>query len=96
MNGKPGNTNTTSGRVPGPAIHRRLARAGSLCWHVGGVTDSFGDDLAVLDDGLGLLPYCNGVHDDLGDLRRRIRYRRSVADGTLPSGYATEDGVALH
>ncbi|SET61200.1 Type 1 glutamine amidotransferase-like domain-containing protein [Nonomuraea wenchangensis] len=70
--------------------------AGSLCWHAGGVTDSFGDDLDVLDDGLGFVPFSNGVHDDLGDQPRRARFRESVGGGALPSGYATEDGVALH
>lgn len=36
------------------------------------------------------------MHDDLGDQPRRTAYRRFVADGTLPGGYATEDGVGLH
>lgn len=70
--------------------------AGSLCWHSGGVTDSFGDSLTVLDDGLGFLPFSNGVHDDLADQPRRARYRQAVADGLLPPGHATEDGVGLH
>jgi peptidase E len=70
--------------------------AGSLCWHTGGPTDSFGDDLAPFTDGLGLLPYSNGVHDDLDDQPRRAVYRALVAAGSLPAGYATEDGVALH
>ncbi|GGK91563.1 peptidase E [Sphaerisporangium melleum] len=70
--------------------------AGSLCWHSGGVTDSFGDALDAIDDGLGLLPFSNGVHDDLGDQPRRERYRYFVAQGGLPAGHATEDGVALH
>ncbi|AWS46858.1 peptidase E [Streptosporangium sp. 'caverna'] len=70
--------------------------AGSLCWHLGGVTDSFGDDLGPVDNGLGLLPFSNGVHDDLDDQPRRRRFRELVGKGDLPSGYATEDGVALH
>lgn len=70
--------------------------AGSLCWHTGGPTDSFSDDLAPFTDGLGLVPYSNGVHDDLDDQPRREVYRAMVADGTLPAGYATEDGTALH
>jgi len=36
--------------------------AGSLCWHVGGTTDSFGPELRPVTNGLGLLPYSNGVH----------------------------------
>ena len=70
--------------------------AGSLCWHLGGVTDSFGDSLDAVSDGLGFLPFSNGVHDDLGDQPRRQRFRESIAAGSLPPGYATEDGVALH
>ena len=70
--------------------------AGSLCWHVGGPTDSFHDGLDPFLDGLGFLPYSNGVHDDSADQPRRQAYRAMVADGTLPPGYASEDGVGLH
>jgi peptidase E len=70
--------------------------AGSLCWHLGGPTDSFRDALDVFADGLGLVPYSNGVHDDLDDQPRRQVYREFVAGGQLPAGYATEDGVGLH
>jgi peptidase E len=70
--------------------------AGSLCWHQGGVTDSFGDSLDPVTDGLGFLPFSNGVHDDLTDQPRRQCFRELVAAGRLPAGYATEDGVGLH
>lgn len=70
--------------------------AGSLVWHLGGTTDSYRDQLDPFTDGLGLLRYSNGVHDDLTDHPRRQAYRRLVADGTLPAGYATEEGVGLH
>jgi peptidase E len=70
--------------------------AGSLCWHVGGPTDSWSDQLAPFTDGLGLIPYSNAVHDDLADQPRRRVYRDLVAAGALPGGYATEDGVGLH
>lgn len=70
--------------------------AGSLCWHLGGPTDSFGDSLAPFTDGLGLVPFSNGVHDDLDDQPRRSVYREMVAAGQLAAGYATEDGVGLH
>jgi peptidase E len=50
----------------------------------------------VFTDGLGLLPYSNGVHDSLDDQPRRRVYREYVANGELPAGYATEDGVGLH
>jgi hypothetical protein len=47
-------------------------------------------------DGLGFLPYSNGVHDDFAGQPRRQVYRAMVADGTLPPGYASEDGLGLH
>ena len=68
--------------------------AGSICWHVGGTTDSFGPDLRAVDNGLGLLPYANGVHYDSEEQRRPLLHRL-VADGTLPTAYATDDGVGL-
>ncbi len=70
--------------------------AGSMCWHLSGPTDSFSDALDPFTDGLGLLPYSNGVHDDFGDQPRRQVYRRLVGGGVLPAGYASEDGVGLH
>lgn len=70
--------------------------AGSLCWHVGGPTDSYRDALDPFLDGLGFLPYSNGVHDDFAGQPRRRVYREMVAAGVLPAGYATEDGVGLH
>lgn len=70
--------------------------AGSLCWHIGGPTDSYRDALDPFTDGMALVPYSNGVHDDLPDQPRRETYRRMVGEGVLPAGYATEDGVGLH
>lgn len=72
------------------------ASAGSLCWHVGGPTDSYRDSLDPFTAGLGLLPFSNGVHDDLADQPRRETYRQMVAQRRLPAGYATEDGVGIH
>jgi peptidase E len=69
--------------------------AGSLCWHVGGPTDSYRDSLDPFTGGLAFLPYSNGVHDDLDDQPRRAAFRELVAGGKLPAGYATEDGVGL-
>jgi peptidase E len=68
--------------------------AGSLCWHVGGTTDSFGPELRPVTDGLGFLPYANGVHYD-SEAQRRPLFQRLIAGGTLPDGYATDDGVGL-
>jgi peptidase E len=69
--------------------------AGSLCWHIGGPTDSWRDSLDPFTGGLAFLPYSNGVHDDLDDQPRRAAFRDLVTSGTLPAGYATEDGVGL-
>ena len=68
--------------------------AGSICWHVGGSTDSFGLTLRPFTAGLGWLPYSNGVHYD-GEVQRRPTMHRLIGDGTLPDGYATDDGAGL-
>lgn len=68
--------------------------AGSLCWHVGGTTDSFGPELRTVTNGLALLPWGNGVHYD-SEPQRRPLLQALVADGTLPTSYATDDGVGL-
>ncbi|RFS85467.1 peptidase E [Actinomadura spongiicola] len=69
--------------------------AGALCWHVGGGTDSFGPRLRPLTDGLGFLPFSCGVHYD-SEPQRRPLLQQLVGEGTLPSGYAADEGVALH
>jgi peptidase E len=69
--------------------------AGSLCWHTGGTTDSFGPDLVGLPDGLGLLPYSHCPHYD-GEEQRRPLYHRLVGEGALDPGYAVDEGAALH
>jgi peptidase E len=68
--------------------------AGSICWHVGGTTDSFGPDLRPVTNGLALVPFSNGVHYD-SEEQRRPTFQRLIADGTLPAGYATDDGVGV-
>lgn len=67
--------------------------AGSICWHTGGSTDSFGE-LRAFTDGLGWLPYSNGVHYD-SESERRPAMHRFIAEGTLSDGYATDDGAGL-
>ncbi len=69
--------------------------AGSICWFVGGTTDSFGPGLAPVTDGLGLLPYGNGVHYD-SEAGRRPLVHELVADAALPETHCTDDGVGLH
>jgi peptidase E len=68
--------------------------AGSICWHIGGSTDSFGLKLRAFTEGLGWLPYSNGVHYD-GEEQRRPTMHELIGDGTLPDGYATDDGAGL-
>jgi peptidase E len=68
--------------------------AGSLCWHVGGTTDSFGPDLRVITNGLAFLPYSNSPHHD-AEAQRRPLIHRLIAEGTLPDGFATENGTGL-
>jgi peptidase E len=68
--------------------------AGSLCWHVGGPTDSYGPKLRLQLNGLAFLPYGNGVHYD-SEAGRRPLVRQAVADGTLPMTYCTDDGAGL-
>ena len=67
--------------------------AGSICWYVGGTTDSFGP-LRAVTNGLALLPFANGVHYD-SEADRRPLVQRLVADGTLPETHCTDDGVGL-
>ncbi|TIC85943.1 peptidase E [Nocardioides sp. GY 10113] len=68
--------------------------AGSICWHAGGTTDSFGPALRPITDGLGLVPYSNGVHHDSEEQRRPL-FQRLIGDGVLPAGYATDDGAGV-
>lgn len=69
--------------------------AGSICWHIGGPTDSFGPTLQPVTSGLALLPFGNGVHYD-SEAQRRPMVHDLVARGVLPTTYATDDGIAIH
>jgi peptidase E len=78
------------------AWHRGLVlaglSAGAMCWFEGGVSMSGGSPEPVA--GLGLLPGSLSVH--LGGEEERLPvYRRAVACGMLPAGYAADDGAAL-
>jgi len=68
--------------------------AGSICWHVGGPTDSFGAELQAVTNGLCLLPYGNGVHYDSEEQRRPLMHRL-VGEEVLPLSYATDDQVGI-
>ena len=69
--------------------------AGSLCWHLGGTTDSFGPILQPVTNALGFLPYANGVHYD-AELQRRPLLHQLMKSGVLsPLAYATDDTVGI-
>ena len=68
--------------------------AGSICWYVGGPTDSYGADLRISPPGLGLLPFGNGVHYNSEEQRRPLLHGL-VHKGDLPVSHATDDGVGL-
>ncbi|WP_285030665.1 peptidase E [Mycolicibacterium sp. lyk4-40-TYG-92] len=68
--------------------------AGSICWHAGGTTDSFGPQLQPVTNALGFLPYANGVHYDSEDQRRPLLHEL-VGAGVLPPAFATDDGAGL-
>jgi peptidase E len=67
--------------------------AGMLCWFQGGLTDSFGG-LRVLDDGLGLIKGRACPHYD-GEAERRPAFKELIERDGI-SGYAADDGAALH
>jgi peptidase E len=69
--------------------------AGSLCWHVGGTTDSFGPQLAAVTNGLGILPYANGVHYDSEEQRRPLLHDLMQRDVLGPIAFATDDHVGI-
>lgn len=68
--------------------------AGSICWHAGGTTDSFGPQLQPVTNGLGFLPYANGVHYN-SEAQRRPLLHELVGSEVLPSAFATDDGAGL-
>ncbi|HVB51708.1 MAG TPA: peptidase E [Acidimicrobiales bacterium] len=69
--------------------------AGSLCWHVGGTTDSFGPTLQPVTNGLGLLPYANGVHYDAETQRRPLLHQLLKEEVLPPLAYATDNSVGI-
>jgi peptidase E len=68
--------------------------AGSLCWFKGGTTDSFGEDLRPVTNGLAFIAASNTPHYD-SEERRRPLYQGLVRDGTLSPGWAADDTVGL-
>jgi peptidase E len=68
--------------------------AGMICWFDAGLTDAFGG-AEPFEGGLGLVSGSACPHYD-GEALRRPNFHRSVVAGTLPPGYAADDGAALH
>jgi peptidase E len=66
--------------------------AGMLCWFAGGLTDSYGG-LAPLNDGLALIEATACPHYGSDERRRAFHQLIAEAPGT---GYAADDGAALH
>jgi dipeptidase E len=66
--------------------------AGAMCWFEGGVSRSSGPPEPLA--GLGLLAGSLTVHAD-GEPERLPVWLASVRDGTLPGGWALDDGVGL-
>ena len=66
--------------------------AGAMCWFEGGVTRSSGPPEP--HPGLGLLSGSLSVHAD-GEPERLPVWLASIRDGTLPGGWALDDGVGL-
>jgi len=69
--------------------------AGSLCWHLGGTTDSFGQILQPVTNGLGFLPYANGVHYDAEAQRRPLLHTLMKEEVLAPLAYATDNTVGI-
>ncbi len=66
--------------------------AGAMCWFGGGITLSGGAPRAAA--GLGFVPGSLSVHLD-SEPERLPAFRRAVAAGVLPGGYAVDDCAAL-
>ena len=66
--------------------------AGAMCWFEGGITCSSGPPAPMA--GLGLLEGSLTVHAD-GEPERLPMWLASVRNGSLPGGWAVDDGVGL-
>ena len=69
--------------------------AGAICWFESCTTDSFGPTLRPLHGGLGILDGSFIPHYHGEAQRRPLCSTGSSRDGTLPAGYAADDGAAL-
>ena len=67
--------------------------AGSLCWFMGGSTDSRPKQLTMVEC-LGFLNYSHSPHYHAEPARRPL-YHNSILSGSLKSGYACDDRAGL-
>src|SRR5207302_3361946 len=58
--------------------------AGAMCWFEGGITDSFGERLSPMRDGLGFLKGGFCPHYD-GERERQPALRRAIRNGFMPT-----------
>lgn len=68
--------------------------AGANCWFEGCTTDSFGAEVVPWRGGTGFVAGSFCPHADGED--RVGGYAAAVASGALPSGWAADDGAAVH
>jgi dipeptidase E len=68
--------------------------AGAICWFEQGVTDSFTDQLRVIDC-LGFLPGSCCPHYS-GEADRRPSFHRLLRHGEIAPGFAIDDGAGIH
>jgi dipeptidase E len=68
--------------------------AGAICWFEQGLTDSWSDQLRLLDC-LGFLPGSCCPHYD-GEAERRPTFHRLLASGEILPGVAIEDWTGIH
>ncbi len=68
--------------------------AGMICWFEQGVTDSWSDELKIINC-LGILPGCSCPHYD-GEEDRRPSVHQFVLDSQVESCLSIEDGAAVH
>jgi peptidase E len=68
--------------------------AGACAWHEACITDSFGG-MEPWRGGLGLVPGSFCPHYD-GEAQRTPAYVAAVSDGSIPGGFAADDGAAVH
>ncbi len=68
--------------------------AGAICWFEQGITDSFADELKVMDC-LGFLQGSCCPHFD-GEAERRPSYHKLLLEKRVIPGYAIDDCAAIH